>query len=93
MNVLILILKILGAAALAPLFAAPGSPDVILPAPARVTYGEGPVVCGTPKVTLGGRAFLKATASLPAFARHLTTNRSQWQGGLRLAINVKREYK
>ena len=89
MKKLLLCLAFLSAATLASLFAAPGSPDVILPAPAHVTFGEGTVVCGTPKVTLGGQAFRKATAGLPAFARDEAYRLTVDGKGVRIEANTE----
>ena len=52
-----------------PSFAAQGGPGLLLPAPARVIPGAGTTLYREPAVLIGGKAFRKATAQLPAFAQ------------------------
>ena len=87
MKKLFLSLTLLVAASLAPLFAATGGPENILPTPARFTAADGTVAYGKPQISIGGQAFRKATAGLPAFAQEeayrLTINRK----GIRIEAN------
>ena len=67
----------------------PGSPESILPAPARITPGEGTTVYRTPAVFIGAKSFRQATASLPAFAREEAYRLTVSQKGIRIEANTE----
>ena len=89
MKKLFLSLTLLVAASLAPLFAATGGPENILPTPARITAADGTVVYGKPQVSIGGQAFRKATAGLPAFAQEEAYRLTISRKGIRIEANTE----
>lgn len=74
---------------LAALSAAAGGPEAILPAPAEIIPGSGEVSYAEPVVTLGGKAFRRATASLPAFARDEAYRLTVSKKGIRIEANTE----
>ena len=88
MKKLFLSLTLLVAASLAPLFAATGGPENILPTPARITAADGTVAYGKPQISIGGQAFRKATASLPAFAQEEAYRLTISRKGIRIEANT-----
>lgn len=69
-------------------FAAVGGPESILPTPAQVSVGEGTTLYRTPVVTIGGKSFRKATATLPAFAQEEAYRLTISRKGIRIEANT-----
>ena len=87
MKKLILCLLLLaGLTATAP--ARTGSPDRILPTPAQVTVEPGQTVWQSPEIRIGTKAFRKATATLPAFAREEAYRLTISRKGIRIEANT-----
>ena len=84
-----LLLSLLLAGSFLPSFAETGTPAHILPAPAQIVNAEGRIPCRTPDILVGGRAFRKATASLPAFAREEAYRLSISRKGIRIEANTE----
>ena len=66
-----------------------GGPGDLLPAPAEIILGKGTAPYAEPVVTLGGKAFLRATASLPAFARDEAFRLHVSPKGIRIEANTE----
>ena len=73
----------------APVPAAAGGPESILPAPAKITTAEGTTLYRNPDIVIGGKAFRKATASLPAFAREEAYRLTISRKGVRIEANTE----
>lgn len=84
-----LLLLLLLAGSVIPASGETGTPQVILPAPAQIVNGEGQVPCGTPEIEVGGRAFRKATAALPAFAREEAYRLTISRKSIRIEANTE----
>ena len=69
--------------------AATGGPERLLPAPAKVVVGDGAVRVGEPTVTIGGKAFRRATESLPDFAREEAYRIGISGKGIRIEANTE----
>ena len=82
------ILLILPALLLLGFHAAAGGPGDILPAPNEVTPGNGSIPYTEPTVSLGGKAFARATASLPAFSRDEAYRLTVSQKGIGIEANT-----
>ena len=72
-----------------PSFAAPGGPGMLLPSPARVIPGEGTILYREPTIQIGGKAFRKATAQLPAFAQEEAYRITLSRKGIRIEANTE----
>ena len=72
-----------------PAAAAVGGPELLLPAPAQVVAGSGTILYQNPDVVIGGRAFRKATASLPAFAHEEAYRLMINKKGIRIEANTE----
>ena len=88
MKTRILLLILLGFLAW-PATALPVGPEVLLPTPAKVTPGDGTTTYSEPAVTIGGKAFRKATASLPAFAQEEAYRLTISRKGIRIEANTE----
>lgn len=84
-----LLLLLLLAGSFLPSFAETGTPAHILPAPAQIVNAEGRIPCRTPDIIVGSRAFRKATAALPAFAREEAYRLTLSRKGIRIEANTE----
>ncbi|MBR1539343.1 MAG: family 20 glycosylhydrolase [Bacteroidales bacterium] len=71
-----------------PTYAETGTPDSILPAPAQVSVENGSTPWRSPEIRIGTKAFRKATAALPDFAREEAYRLTVSRKGIRIEANT-----